>query len=442
MRLLAPPIVLSLLLCACAGARKAPAWEEDGAPFTEQGTVVKEQGASVDILTEFPDVGIPREAGTTAQDLTQGAEAGGVVDGDGDGHCAAGTTDPGGKCKSFNDCNDNDKTVYPGAQETCNDVGTDNDCDNDKAEVDMDLDGVNDLGSACKKGLPGICDAGTRHCKMGQLVCQGKYTPGQISEACNGEDDDCNGQTDDGQLCANGNSCAGASGCSCNGGQQCSGAAHCCTAGCKSLTVDTLNCGACNISCGAGETCDGGRCRCGSTLGSKGGGPVCTQNACVSGQCGPACDTTNLAPGATATSSGGGAASLGYGPEKMNDGYLASACASQKFCWITAGSSLSGGKWIQYTWPKAVTIGRVWFDTDPTGGGCTKAGRTLAGGRLQYYSGLTWKTLASITGRTNDWSWSFSPVSTTRIRLYDAHATSATGQKSNPVIIEWRVSCK
>ena len=429
----------ALLLCACAGARKAPTWEKDGSLFTEQGTIVKEQGP-----TEFPDAGIPREAGNTTLDLLQGTEASGPVDLDGDGHCAAGASDPGGKCKSFKDCNDNDKKVYPGAQETCNDVNTDNDCDGDKAEVDMDQDGVNDLGTACKTGLPGICGTGTRHCKLGQLVCSGKYAIGQISEACNGKDDDCNGVKDDGQLCANGNSCKGASGCTCNGGLQCSGSMYCCSSGCKNTSMDKLNCGACNIGCGSGETCDGGRCRCGSTLGPKGGGPVCTKNACVNGQCGTPCNpSTNLATQATGTSSGGGATAKGYGPNKMNDGFLESSCTSQKFCWISAGSSLSGGKWIQYSWSKAVTVGRVWFDTVSLSGGCgMSSGRTLAGGRLQYRSGSSWKTVSTVTGKTGDWSRSFTPVTTTQLRLYDAHATSVTGQKSNPVIIEWRDFCQ
>ena len=430
------------LLCSCAGARKAPTWD-DSSQLTEQGTITTELGSGFDAITEFPDAGIPREVGTSPNpDLIQGAEAGGPVDSDGDGHCAPGTSDPGGKCVSLNDCNDNDKKVYPGALESCNDVGTDNDCDGDKAEVDLDQNGVNDLGSACKKGLPGICDAGTRHCKQGQLVCDGKYAIGQISEACNGQDDDCNGTTDDGQLCANGNSCQGAVGCRCNGGQQCSGTKHCCAGGCKSVNVDTLNCGACNANCGPGETCDNGRCRCGSTLGAKGGGAVCSKNTCINGQCGTPCNpSVNLAPQATGTSSGGGAGT--YGPGKMNDGYLQSSCSSQKFCWISAGSSLSGGKWIQYTWPKAVTLGRVWFDTVPYTGGCaTSSGRTLAGGRLQYRSGSSWKTLGTATGKIGDWSLSFKSVTTNQLRLYDAHATSVTGQKSNPVIIEWRAFCQ
>ena len=309
----------------------------------------------------------------------------------------------------------------------------------------MDLDGVNDLGKACKVGLPGICGDGTRGCKQGQLICKGKSAVGQISEACNGKDDDCNGAKDDGQLCANGNQCAGAAGCKCNGSLQCSGAAKCCPTGCKNTSLDSNNCGACNASCGPGEYCSGGRCRCGSTAGSVGGGPACKGTTCQGSQCGAPCSSTkNLATGAAATSSGGGLSSKGYGPDKMNDGFLESACASQKFCWISASNKLSGGKWIQYSWSKPVTIGRVWFDTQSIkGGGCSSAaGRTLAGGRLQYRSGSSWKTLTTVTGRTGDWSASFGKVTTNQLRLYDAHATNVTGQKSNPLIYEWRVFCK
>ena len=434
-------MVLAATLAACAEARVAPQPYLD-MRGNELGGSSPEQGPGGDARTEFPDSAPPTEAGgddLSLPDSFATVDLAPPLDIDGDGHCAPGSTDPGGKCKSYKDCNDTNKTVYPGAAETCTDVGTDNDCDGDKKEVDLDHDGVNDLGSVCKKGLPGICDEGTRHCKLGALVCVGKHTAGQVQESCNGKDDDCDGKTDEGQLCGNNNTCQGSGGCRCNGGSACVGPYSCCSAGCKQLDGDTLNCGACNIKCGPGESCSGGSCRCGSTVGAKGGGPACGAASCNGSSCGDPCDPSkNLASSASPSSSGGGASSTGYGPERMNDNQLESACPVFRFHWISAGTSLGGGKWIQYSWSKPVTVGRVWFDTLPSSGGCTTAGRTLAGGRLQYRKGSSWVTLSTTSYRTNDWSVSFSPVTTNQLRLYDAHARSV----ANPVIFEWRVFCK
>ncbi len=117
----------------------------------------------------------------------------------------------------------------------------------------------------------------------------------------------------------------------------------------------------------------------------------------------------------------------------MNDGKLQKDCV---FCWVSA-SSTPGSSWIQYTWPSAVVIGSVTFDTVPvTTATCgASAGRSLAGGTLQYWSGTAWVTIGTITGKTDDWSYSFTQVTTTKLRLYGAHA----GKTSNPVIFEWQV---
>ena len=361
------------------------------------------------------------------------------ADKDGDGHCAKGASDPLGKCKTFNDCDDKDATRHPWATETCADVGVDNDCDGDAKEVDLDKDGKSDIGTACQTSLPGVCAAGSRRCDKGVLTCKASFTPSQKKEICNGLDDDCDNAPDDGTLCVQGNSCQGKQGCRCGSGGACTAPSFCCGSSCKNLTTSTSHCGACNVTCGANETCDNGACRCGSTLGKPGAGPACPAGNCNGTSCQTCSSSKNLALSATATTTGGSTVS-GYGPEKMNDGLLQSSCV---FHWVSAGSS-PDGKWVEYRWSSPQPVGRIWFDTSPAyGGACTtSSGRALAGGKIQYWTGSAYTTVSTVSGKTDDWDQTFTQVTTTRLRLYDLHATSATGQKSNPVIYEWRVFCQ
>ena len=89
-------------------------------------------------------------------------------------------------CKG--DCDDNDATVFPGAEELCD--GADNDCD---GQTDDGLD----VGSKCTEGT-GACEApGVRQCTGdGQVVCNAAALPAG-AEVCNGVDDDCDGDTDE-----------------------------------------------------------------------------------------------------------------------------------------------------------------------------------------------------------------------------------------------------
>ena len=362
-----------------------------------------------------------------------------ILDGDKDGHCAPGASDPGGICQSLNDCDDADPTRHPGAAETCANSGIDNDCDGNASEVDEDQDGKDDLGLPCQSGLPGICADGIRQCKGSTLTCVATIQPGQESESCDGKDNDCNGQIDDGQPCTNGMTCAGTAGCRCGSGAACTGGKHCCSGSCLDVSSSLTSCGACGIACGAGESCASGKCQCGSVVGTAGGGAACQSGtSCVGGLCQTCNPLENLAPQATATSSGGGSAA-DYLPSQMNNGLLEASC---KFHWVSASSSASGA-YVQYTWTKNVTIGSVWFDTVPsTSGVCsTTSGRALAGGKLQAWNGSAWTTITTLSGKSNDWSVSFAPVTTSKLRLYDLVATTS-GYASNPIIFEWRVYCK
>ncbi len=118
-----------------------------------------------------------------------GSDDSGLADADQDGYAAD------------EDCDDNDETVYPGAEELCD--GLDNDCDeivDDNASdaltwyADADADAYGDASDtvqACE-APSGYIDDATDCDDVNALVHPG------ATEICNaGVDDDCNGQSDD-----------------------------------------------------------------------------------------------------------------------------------------------------------------------------------------------------------------------------------------------------
>ena len=101
------------------------------------------------------------------------------ADGDGYGDEAGAVTScspPDGHVDVSGDCDDDDDTIYPGADEICD--GVDNDCD---AATDENGDGDGDGFSACD----GDCDD-----------LDSGINPGAL-EVCNGIDDDCDPATDE-----------------------------------------------------------------------------------------------------------------------------------------------------------------------------------------------------------------------------------------------------
>ena len=139
--------------------------------------------------------------------------------------------------------------------EECN--GRDDDCD---LEVD---EGALGGGAACVSTLPGACSAGTERCIDGAFECVAVAAPSV--EACNGVDDDCDGESDESLI------------------RPCSSA---CGAGVEFCAVG--NWLGCNAPSPTPEACDEVDNDCDGTVdeGNPGGGAACTTaefGACAAG---------------------------------------------------------------------------------------------------------------------------------------------------------------
>ena len=102
------------------------------------------------------------------------------------GECAAGIE----SCKYYNNVYDwVCQPITASSTETCD--GLDNDCD---GTVD------NDVSTACGTGLPGICALGTITCDVGGTGTWGSCIPDNqpVTETCDGQDNDCDGDVDEG----------------------------------------------------------------------------------------------------------------------------------------------------------------------------------------------------------------------------------------------------
>jgi len=105
------------------------------------------------------------------------------TDNDGDGHYT-----PGSCLTPNDDCDDSDNTVYPGAPELCD--GKDNDCDGQTDEgLSTDSDGDGHY-------TPGSCLTPNDDCDDSDNTVY----PG-APELCDGKDNDCDGQIDEGTVC-------------------------------------------------------------------------------------------------------------------------------------------------------------------------------------------------------------------------------------------------
>ena len=170
-------------------------------------------------------------------------------------------------------------------------------------------------GVMCDTGQKGYCAAGVTQCGAGGMItCKPLYT--LQPEKCDGLDNDCNGKTDDGNLCDPGKVCDhGACVPSCNGGEfgclgntVCNAAGHCVDASCKDVSCpDGQVCanGACKgpcdgVVCPKGQSCLAGICKDPCAGVKCDAGQVCAKGACV-----PSCACTPCA-GGTACDAGSG----------------------------------------------------------------------------------------------------------------------------------------
>ena len=108
----------------------------------------------------------------------------------------------------------------PAAAEACN--GDDDDCD---GATDEDVPG---LGRRCETGADGICGPGSEQCVAGGITCVADLEPGV--ESCNGEDDNCDGTTDEGNPGGGGACDTGLEGLCASGVEACLNGGLSCTA--------------------------------------------------------------------------------------------------------------------------------------------------------------------------------------------------------------------
>jgi hypothetical protein len=227
----------------------------------------------------------------------------------------------GKKCASASDCVSGVCSGGVCAAPTCSDTVQNG------GETDVDCGGPNcpkcadgkkcSTGTDCASGVcnGGVCAqscVGTISCGIGACArvvpCNETCVPGSPSpEVCNGIDDNCNGQVDDGDICppiSHGNY-------SCSGGNCVlafcdAGWADCNkdpADGCETDLSGSLNCGACGNDCSnqaAGHACVNGKCGCnnasdcsstawcnsGTCNPKKSSGATCSSNVeCVSNNC-------------------------------------------------------------------------------------------------------------------------------------------------------------
>jgi MYXO-CTERM domain-containing protein len=151
-------------------------------------------------------------------------------------------------------------------------------------------------GGQCDTGLEGACGIGVTQCIGGGVECVQVGMPG--AERCDGVDNDCNGEVDDGDgLCSGANICyqgACVPPCfegGCAEGQTCTGEGRCVDTACMGVTCESgqrCTAGTCvdacaGVTCPHDQQCVAGRCLAVCDVITCGEGEVCQDGACRPG---------------------------------------------------------------------------------------------------------------------------------------------------------------
>jgi hypothetical protein len=160
---------------------------------------------------------------------------------------------------------------------------------------------------------------------------------------------------------------------------------------------------------------------------------------------------TNLAPQAQVYGTSG-SGKYAYGAAVAADGKGEASCGYHWICnSLVCGAACStlhctdpndspGG--VQLVWSKPVTIAKVEVDTiehKTTKCDIKSAGRTLSSCELVYEDGGSWKLLTKVTGKADDWSQSFTPVTTKGLLIHNAAPFTLKDPPLAAVLFEVRV---